>query len=73
MDEPSRAVTTERMAGTPGPQTINDLNLFEEDGATLITTVIEYPSLEVRDMILGTGMAEGMEMSYARLEELLSA
>ena len=73
VDEPSRAVTTERMAGTPGPQTINDLNLFEEDGATLITTVIEYPSLEVRDMILGTGMAEGMEMSYARLEELLSA
>jgi len=28
VDEPSRAVTTERMAGTPGPQTINDLNLF---------------------------------------------
>ena len=41
--------------------------------SALNTTVIEYPSLEVRDMILGTGMAEGMEMSYARLEELLSA
>lgn len=70
-EAPHRAVTTERMTGTDGPQTVNDLHLYEEDGATLVTTLIEYPDLGTRDMILGTGMAEGMEMSYARLERLL--
>ena len=59
------------MTGTDGPQTVNDLHLYEEDGATLVTTLIEYPDLGTREMILGTGMAEGMEMSYARLERLL--
>jgi uncharacterized protein YndB with AHSA1/START domain len=68
VDAPRRAVTTERMQGTDGPDTLNDLNLYEEDGATLVTLIIEYPDKETRDMILATGMAEGMEASYARLE-----
>lgn len=75
LSEPTwRAVTTERMIGTPGPSTLNDLQLYEEDGATLLTLVIEYPDAETRDMILATGMTEGMEASYARLErEVLAA
>lgn len=68
VDAPRRAVTTERMQGTDGPETLNDLNLYEEDGATLITVLIEYPDKETRDMILATGMADGMEASYQRLE-----
>ncbi len=73
VDAPRRAVSTERMQGTEGPETLNDLNLYEEDGATLVTLFIEYPDKETRDMILATGMAEGMEESYARLErEVLS-
>ena len=71
VDAPRRAVTTERMIGTEGPETLNDLNLYEEDGATLVTLLIEYPDKETRDMILATGMAEGMEASYARLERTL--
>ncbi|MFY9713201.1 MAG: SRPBCC family protein [Microbacterium sp.] len=71
VDAPRRAVTTERMIGTDGPETLNDLNLYEEDGATLITLLVEYPDKETRDMILATGMAEGMEASYARLEQEL--
>lgn len=67
VDAPRRAVTTERMQGMP-TETLNDLNLYEEDGATLITLLIEYPDVETRDMILATGMADGMEASYARLE-----
>ncbi|MGX1933413.1 SRPBCC family protein [Microbacterium resistens] len=69
VDAPRRAVTTERMQGTDGPTTVNDLNLYEEDGATLITVLIEYPDKETRDMILATGMADGMEASYSRLED----
>ena len=72
IDAPRRAVTTERMQGMP-TETLNDLNLYEEDGATLVTVLIEYPDKETRDMILATGMADGMESSFARLErELLT-
>ena len=34
----------------------------------------EWPDKDTRDLVLATGMTEGMETSYARLErELLSA
>jgi uncharacterized protein YndB with AHSA1/START domain len=68
VDAPRRAVQTERMQGTEGPETLNDLNLYEEDGATLVTVLIEYPDKETRDMILATGMVDGMEASFRRLE-----
>lgn len=72
IDPPRRSVDTERMIGMP-VETLNDLNLYEEDGATLITLYIEYPDKETRDMILATGMADGMEASYQRLERELLA
>ncbi|MFJ2544775.1 SRPBCC domain-containing protein [Microbacterium sp. NPDC087589] len=72
IDAPRRSVQTERMVGMP-VETLNDLNLYEENGATLITLYIEYPDKETRDMILATGMADGMETSYARLERELLA
>ncbi|MGK3952040.1 SRPBCC family protein [Microbacterium sp. I2] len=73
IEPPRRAVTTEHMTGTDYPGTLNDLNLEEEDGATLITLFIEYPDKETRDIVLATGMTEGMESSYARLEGVLAA
>lgn len=72
IDAPRRSVTTEHMTGTDFPSTLNDLNLYEEDGATLITLLIEYPDAATRDMVLATGMTEGMETSYARLEGILA-
>ncbi|GAB3598034.1 SRPBCC family protein [Microbacterium tumbae] len=71
-DAPRRAVTTERMQGQP-VETLNDLSLYEEDGATLVTVLIEYPDVETRDKILATGMADGMESSFARLERTVLA
>ncbi|WP_028708482.1 SRPBCC family protein [Propionicicella superfundia] len=71
-DPPRRAVTTEHMTGTDLPSTTNDLSLFEEDGATLITLLIAYPDKTTRDLVLGTGMTDGMETSYARLDGLLA-
>jgi uncharacterized protein YndB with AHSA1/START domain len=65
---PHRAVTTERMMGTPGPATRNELTFTAVDGGTLLSLLITYPSKELRDMILGTGMTTGMETSYARME-----
>ena len=69
-----RMVSTERMSGTDFPGTLNDLSLHEQDGVTLLTLYVTYASVEQRDMILATGMTEGMEASYARLEsELVDA
>lgn len=63
-----RIVTTERMTGAPFPPNINDLSFDEADGVTLMTLLITYPDVAQRDMILATGMTDGMEASYQRLE-----
>lgn len=68
VNAPYRAVTTEQMIGVPGPGTRNELTLTPMGERTLLTYVITYPSVELRDQILGTGMVGGMELSYARLE-----
>jgi uncharacterized protein YndB with AHSA1/START domain len=65
---PHRAVTTERMIGMPGEGTVNDLTLTPVTAGTLLSIVITYPDAEVRDIVLATGMTDGMETSYARLE-----
>ncbi len=71
---PYRAVTTEQMIGVPGPSTRNEMTLTAVPGGTLMSLLITYPSKDVRDMMLGTGMTTGMEASYARLErEVLAA
>ncbi|MEQ9569967.1 MAG: SRPBCC family protein [Longimicrobiales bacterium] len=68
METPRRVVTTERMIGLEGEPNVNELTLTPRDGHTLMTLVITYPNTEVRDAVLGTGMVDGMETSYARLE-----
>ena len=70
-EAPVRAVTTEHMTGTDYPSTTNDMSLYEEDGMTLLTILIEYPDSQTRDMVLATGMTDGMEASYARLENVV--
>ena len=51
-----------------GPGTTNELTLTSVEGGTLLSLLITYPSRELRDTILATGMTDGMETSYARLE-----
>ncbi|GAA2182556.1 hypothetical protein GCM10009785_22310 [Brooklawnia cerclae] len=68
---PRRAVTTEILIGGEAPVTVNEMTLTPVDGGTLLVIVITYPSAEARDAILGTGMVDGMETSYSRLESLL--
>lgn len=65
---PYRSVTTEQMLDTDYPPTLNEMTLTPVADGTLLAIVITYPSAEVRDMVLGTGMTDGMETSYARLE-----
>ena len=65
---PVRAVTTESMIGMDGPVVVNELTLTPLGSGTLLTMIGNYPDAETREMILATGMADGMETSYARLE-----
>lgn len=69
---PRRAVSTEQMIGMDGPGTVNELTLTPVAGGTLLSIVITYPSEQVRDIVLATGMTDGMETSYARLEGVLA-
>jgi uncharacterized protein YndB with AHSA1/START domain len=65
---PHRAVTVERMIGAPGDGVVNELTLTPVEGGTLLSQVMVFPDADTRDAVLGTGMADGMEASYARLE-----
>jgi uncharacterized protein YndB with AHSA1/START domain len=73
-EPPYRVVTSERMIGVEGAGSVNEMTLTPVGAGTLLTIVITYPGAEVRDAVLGTGMTDGMEHSYARLEnEVLAA
>ena len=68
-----RIVSTEAYEGAPDPDdnaTLNTLTLEEEDGRTTMTVVIQCPSKEVRDAIVGSGMEHGLQDAYDLLEEV---
>jgi uncharacterized protein YndB with AHSA1/START domain len=67
-EPPHRAVTTERMIGMPGEGTLNELTLTPVGAGTLLSLVVTFPDAGTRDAVLATGMVDGMEASYARLE-----
>jgi uncharacterized protein YndB with AHSA1/START domain len=67
---PERIVFTEIFAPFPDSGSLVAAVLTEENGKTRLTVTAQYPSLEVRDMVIGTGMANGAALSYDRLEEI---
>lgn len=44
----------------------------EKNGVTTVVTLIEYGSKEERDGAISTGMTDGMETSYERLDKLVA-
>jgi uncharacterized protein YndB with AHSA1/START domain len=65
-----RLVSTERW-GPDWPETVNTILFVEKGGQTTITLTVTYPSKEARDAALKTGMKEGMDQGFARLDQLL--
>lgn len=49
------------------------MTLTEADGVTTLTVAMLFPSKEIRDGALQSGMADGMGTSYDRLEGLMEA
>ncbi len=72
LDMPHRMVTTERMFGDDGPETLQEITLTPLEGGTLLTQVHTYPDVAARDQALESGMVDGFEPTYARLEQLLA-
>lgn len=56
-----------------GGETVVTLVLAENGGRTTSTTTVLYASKEARDAAAATPMAEGMEIGFTRLDELLAA
>jgi len=70
---PERVVFTEIYEPYPDSGSVVKAVLTEENGKTRLTATCEYPSKDVRDMVLQTGMADGAAISYDRLEEVAGA
>ena len=69
---PSRLVFTEIFEQFPDGVSVVTAELTDEGGKTRLTATVRYPSLEVRDMVMSTGMAKGAGISYDRLEDLVA-
>jgi len=67
-----RIVQTEAFDGYPG-EALNTTTLEEQDGRTTMTIRMEYPSKEIRDAVLGSGMPAGAGEAYDRLQALLES
>lgn len=69
---PERLVSTEKW-GPEWPETVNTLVLSESEGRTISTLTVAYPSREARDAAFKTGMADGADRSFARLDNVLAS
>lgn len=71
LDPYKRIEHVERMhLPDPTPDNHVTTTFEEKNGVTHITVRMQVPNAEVREAMLATGMDQGMEESYARLESL---
>lgn len=67
---PERSVHVESFDDYPGESQVTAV-FTEDKGKTMLNVTVEYPSQEVRDIVLKTGMEHGAAESYDKLAELL--
>jgi uncharacterized protein YndB with AHSA1/START domain len=68
---PDRLVYTETYEVFPDGESIVTQLLTEEGRKTRLTITARFESKDVRDFVLGTGMARGAAISYDRLEDVV--
>lgn len=74
IEAPRRLVNTELFdVDWTGGETLCTLLLDDVEGRTDMTLLILYPSEAARDGALQTGMMDGMEAGYVRLDQLVVA
>src|SRR5688500_2993640 len=69
---PGRLVFTETMEPHPDPGSVVTVGVSEEAGKRRLAVTARYPSREVRDIVLASGMDRGAGISYDRLEDLVA-
>jgi uncharacterized protein YndB with AHSA1/START domain len=69
---PERSVHMESFDDFPGESQVTAV-FVEQAGKTTMTATILYPSKEVRDAVIQSGMEHGAAESYDRLAELLAS
>ena len=70
VNPPERVVFTEIFEPFPDSGSVVTATFTEEGGKTRLTVVAEYPSKDVRDTVIATGMEKGAAISYDRLEDV---
>src|SRR5688572_6011697 len=68
---PSRLIFTEIFADYPDNVSVVTTVFTDEGKKTRMTVTVDYGTQEVRDVVLGTGMARGAALSYDRLDDLV--
>jgi uncharacterized protein YndB with AHSA1/START domain len=69
---PERSVHLESFDQFPGVESEVTTTLTEENGRTTLTVTVLYPSNEIRDAVLQSGMEHGAAESYDKLAEILA-
>ena len=68
-----RLISTEGYDAFPGSDAIATVVLTARAGKTLFTKPVVYPSREIRDAVVASGMGDGAAETLDRLNELLAA
>jgi uncharacterized protein YndB with AHSA1/START domain len=73
VDPPHRTVHIERMhLPDPTPDNRVETRFTKQGTGTLMIMRMNLPDAQTREMMLSTGMEEGMEASYVRLDQQLA-
>lgn len=73
LDPPHRLVQTEIFEPFPDSVSTVTVTLTETAGVTRLQMRSVYPSKEVRDQVVASGMEDGMRESYRQLTEQVDA
>jgi len=70
--EPERITWTFEYEGWPGHVSLETVSFEESDGKTTLTVHSVYQSVQARDGMIDSGMAEGLAESWDRLQALVA-
>lgn len=74
IEAPTRSVHTETFDDfADSGESVVTSTFADRDGRTTLMAVVAYPSRDVRDAVLASGMEHGAAESYDKLAELLAA
>lgn len=65
-------VQTFEFEGAPGHVSLESLTFEERDGRTRLHNIAVYQSVEARDAMVQSGMEDGLNDGYERLDELIA-